>query len=204
MGENRMGKLPIIGVYLAAGMSTRMRKNKLNLPFRNAYIGSMAFQAALESKLDWTLAVTRKGDPLHWLDPFSKSEGWCILQCPDAEKGQGYSLKNGVKAASAMGAGAIVVLLADQPLVSSSIINRMLENYKEPYTAASKNGVPMPPVIISRKLFPAVMELSGDTGARSLLRRQGGHGFLLELDDKIFMDIDSEDDYHHLVQMEGS
>lgn len=191
---------PIIGIYLAAGKSSRMGKNKLNLPFKEACLGSAAFQAALESKLGWVLAVTREQGVPDWLAPFAKSEGWSKQQVDGTGKGQSASLKEGVKAALALGAEAVMVLLADQPLVSGSIINRLLDEYREPITAAAKKGIAMPPIIISHKLFPLLMELDGDKGARELIRGVQQHIVTVELEEEVFADIDTVEDYDNFCK----
>lgn len=180
-----------------------MGKNKLGLRIGDTYLGSLGFQAALESKLVWTIAVTRDEDPLHWLTPFSNKAGWSILHCRNADKGQSASLKIGVKAAAALKAKAVAVLLADQPFVTSRMINHLLDEYRDPYTAAANNGVPMPPLVLSQKLFPQLLELNGDTGARALLQTERYRGVLVEADARVFTDIDTPEDYQNLLKVKG-
>lgn len=195
----------LIGIYLAAGRSSRMGRSKLNLPVGNHYLGSMAFQASIESKLDTTIAITRKGDSLQWLDPFSKSKGWGYVECLEADLGQSSSLKVGVRAAEEMGASGVVVLLADQPFVTRGIINRLINELQissASYISCSHKGVLKPPVLFSKHLFPMLMNLTGDQGARAIIRgKMRGQGKQIEINNDIpFLDIDTEKEYYSLLK----
>lgn len=194
----------LVGVYLAAGKSSRMGSNKLNLPLGNQFLGGIALRAALESRLDVTIAVTREGDSLHWLAPFSKDKGLRFLECKDADNGQSASLKAGVNAAQEFGGEGVVVLLADQPLVTTGMINRLMDKFQGSvdYISYLHNGVMKPPVLLGRSLFPRIMELSGDQGARSLLRGDcENRGKRIEMDkDVYFFDVDTIEDYHFLLK----
>jgi molybdenum cofactor cytidylyltransferase len=201
-----MGRCGLVGIYLAAGKGIRMGRNKLNLPFAGQCLGSIAFRAALESKLDVTIAVTRQGDLLHWFAPFSKDKNWIIVECEDACKGQSASLKAGVNAALELGATGVVVLLADQPFVTSRMIDQLIDGFHEEehrsYLSFSDKGVPKPPVLIASCLFPAILELSGDQGARALIRGAGsGRGKRIEVEDSgCFFDVDTKVDYQYLLE----
>ena len=52
--------MKVIGIYLAAGDSRRMGTNKLLLDIGGIPLGSLALQAALESKVHQVLARTRR------------------------------------------------------------------------------------------------------------------------------------------------
>jgi CTP:molybdopterin cytidylyltransferase MocA len=76
-----------------------------------------------------------------------------------------------------VGAGAVVVLLGDQPLVSSAAVDRVVAaHHGDPATDALRaryGDVPGHPVLLTRALFDAVEHLGGDAGARDLLRGAG-------------------------------
>ncbi|MDN3015239.1 nucleotidyltransferase family protein [Paenibacillus sp. BSR1-1] len=197
----------LVGIYLAAGKSTRMGRSKLNLPVYETWLGSLALRAALESKLEHTITVTRKGDTLKWLAPFSNREDVSILVCDEADRGQSASLKSGVKAAAELGADGVVILLADQPFVTSALINRLVDEFSASneysHLSYSQNGNSKPPVLLGRKLFPSLMELEGDQGARSLIRSEKAlQGKQVELNGGIyFFDIDTFEDYQALLEI---
>jgi molybdenum cofactor cytidylyltransferase len=190
--------MKVIGIYLAAGKSTRMGRNKLDLPFQNDLLGSAAFHSALDSKLDITFVITRKGDPLRFLAPFSKRSGWSYFRCADEKLSS--SLKLGVKKAAEWGADAVVVMLADQPFVTTECINRLVSEFQTHpttlFVSASQKGVCKPPVLFSKACFPKLMALHGDEGARAFLRSNVGES--VEFDDLIFQDVDTWKDYESI------
>jgi molybdenum cofactor cytidylyltransferase len=66
------------------------------------------------------------------------------------------------------------VLLGDMPLVSAGLIARLTKAFAEnPHALAVApvhEGVRGNPVLLSRDLFPELMKLTGDAGARQALR----------------------------------
>ncbi|WP_413300585.1 nucleotidyltransferase family protein [Bacillus sp. 1P10SD] len=197
----------LVGIYLAAGRSSRMGCSKLNLPLGNSFVGSMAFQSALDSQLGAVIAVTRKEDSLHWLAPFSERMGWRLVECDHADRGLSASLKAGVSAASQLGAFGVVVLLADQPNITYWMINRLIEEYSAfpgySYISYTHNGVSKPPILITKRLFSLIEKLEGDQGAREIIRgkeSESGKQILLESKERFF-DVDTMDDYQYVKKM---
>jgi molybdenum cofactor cytidylyltransferase len=202
--------MQVCGIYLAAGQSRRMGENKLALPLRKTTVGSLAFRAALQSKLEHIIVVTKEDDCLSWIDPsfFQKpfKEKWSITRCQDAVLGQAYSLKCGLQAAQKLNPSGIMTLLADQPFLSVEIIDELIsygeqvQKMKElneiTYVAASFQGVPRPPILFLQQSFPFLFELKGDEGARQLFRKSTLKGKLVEArDERIFFDLDTKEDY---------
>jgi len=211
----------IYGVFLAAGRSRRMGCPKLELPFMGGTLGGISLTAACHSTLDSILVITAHAGKPAWLPHESSNEPdrtrYKLIPCKDTAQGQSYSLQCGVRAAQRLDAEAIVVLLADQPLVTPAAINELLNEYhrnvkasKRPaFVAASRegNGIPMPPVLFHHSLFPKLLKLTGDQGARTLLRRsiergEGIHVGFREAD--LLIDIDTPEDYTNLLQRESS
>jgi CTP:molybdopterin cytidylyltransferase MocA len=74
-------------------------------------------------------------------------------------------LRCGLEALS--GAGKVIVTLGDQPLITSQVIARFLD---EPGgTRAVYHGRPGHPVVLGEQQIRAVESLTGDRGARELL-----------------------------------
>jgi len=66
-----------------------------------------------------------------------------------------------------------VIALADQPLVGTESVRRLIAAYRDGATVAvaAYAGKPRNPVLIAREHWPAVLDLvSGDAGARTFLR----------------------------------
>jgi molybdenum cofactor cytidylyltransferase len=101
------------------------------------------------------------------------AERLCVVRNPSPADGQASSLRLGV-AALPTGCDP-VVLLADQPWVTVETLARVVDAAATHPRAAgvglSVEGVVGPPVLLHRSLRPQIDSLTGDTGARALLRR---------------------------------
>jgi CTP:molybdopterin cytidylyltransferase MocA len=86
--------------------------------------------------------------------------------CPDWANGQAASLRWGLGVLT--GAAKVIVTLGDAPLVTAEAIARFLD---EPgRTRAVFGGRPGHPVVLGPEEITAALALSGDQGARELLR----------------------------------
>ncbi|MCM3125247.1 MULTISPECIES: NTP transferase domain-containing protein [Bacillaceae] len=190
----------IIGIYLAAGESKRMGRDKRYLPYHQLPLGSVALNEALESHLDHTIVVTRTEDSLDWLKCKTLPIKWSRMDCLRANDGQGLSIQCGLKKAIEAKADAVMILLADQPFINREVINILIDSYKkEPgcfYIAAGKRQIPMPPVLFSSECFPYLQKLKGDQGARKILRGElFNKGKIIDFHDPLlFFDVDTEED----------
>lgn len=199
------GKRKVVGVYLAAGSSKRMGTAKQSLELAQGWrLGGIALMKALQSELDSVIVVVREGDPLEWLPEAAQvhmKSGRCRIEvCRDAEFGMAHSLRTGVSVAEEMLADGILVMLADQPFIDDRMVLRLMDAFNEEagydYIASGDKGMPKPPVILGRRIWPAVAALEGEAGARSLFQLPVYRGHVIEEENELkFMDIDTVDRY---------
>jgi molybdenum cofactor cytidylyltransferase len=201
-----------VALYLAAGMSRRMGKDKLSLPTKAGPVGSLAFGEVIRSRVDHILLITKSESVLDWMPERFTNEPevtrWTQIPSPDAWKGQAHSISEGVLQAELHGANAILILLADQPLVSEEMINAALELFEDPAKPAtdivitSYEGLYAPPVVFSSRLFSDLLRLKGDEGAKRIVQRQKGKR-IMKANPKYLLDIDNEEDYRRLIEVIG-
>ena len=86
--------------------------------------------------------------------------------CRDWSSGQSVSLRCGLEALP--GASKVIVTLGDEPLITSELIRRFVE--RPPGTRAVYGGRPAHPVVLGPEHIKALADVSGDRGARDLLR----------------------------------
>ncbi len=93
-----------------------------------------------------------------------------ILTIPDAREGLSASLRAG----AAFLTGALMILPADMPELTTQDLRQMIEAANRSPTdilrATTADGTPGHPVIFPPGLLPAFAHLHGDQGARSILR----------------------------------
>ena len=204
----------IVAIYLAAGKSRRMGGNKLALQLGASTIGNSGLQRALMADLEHIIVVTKDGDALEWIDaalfraPYRNR--WTFVICRDAEKGQAHSLQCGLRAAMKMNPKGMMILLADQPLLSVSIINDLVLRYvlvnqekeNNRFVAASFQGIPRPPIIFSPAAVPELLKLKGDEGARQLFRMKTPlEGLFIDYENGWdFFDVDTKEEYEWLAK----
>lgn len=99
-------------------------------------------------------------------------DGVDVVDNPDFAHGQASSLRAGVAAVTASGADALVVLLADQPGITADAVRAVVAAHAAgaPVARAAYDDRPGHPVLFDRSVWPALAHLTGDVGARDLLR----------------------------------
>jgi len=193
----------VTGVILAAGQGQRMGEPKQLLPLGGKpmvrHVATTACQAGLDQVIVITgaygaeVAQVLQGLPLQVI----YNENWA--------KGQSTSIQKAVLSIPAQ-CQAVVFLLADQPLVDTQLINKLLRSYHE--TKASIimprwNNQPGNPVLFDMKVWrSALLQLSGDEGARQIMRQQQGLIHYIELSNgQMFLDVDTQVAYDRMQKV---
>jgi CTP:molybdopterin cytidylyltransferase MocA len=111
--------------------------------------------------------------------------GALVVHNPAWRSGMGSSMAAGLAAIPAA-CDAAVLALADQPLVGSAAVQRLIRAYRggAGVVVAAYEGQPRNPVLIAREHWPAAIELAvGDVGARPFLRARPDLVTLVECGD---------------------
>jgi len=151
-------------VVLAAGGSTRYfgDGHKLLAMFRGRPLWSWAVDAAAQAGLDALFVVTGPVvlDPLPPGAIVVRNEAWA--------DGQAGSLRAGWQAAAGAGHDAVVVGLADAPLVPAEAWQAVAAATATPIAVADFDGRRRPPVRLAAEMWP-LLPTEGDEGAKVLL-----------------------------------
>jgi molybdenum cofactor cytidylyltransferase len=188
------------GVVLAAGSSRRMGVPKQLLDFGGRPLLQVIVEQANASHLNEVIVVLGAGaDRIRELVDFGRAR---TIVNPDHVSGMASSLLAGI-ATLGDDVDRAVVILGDQPDISSRLLNELLELQERsglPAAALNFEGLLHPPVVLSRELWADLTNLEGDVGCRALIRQRpelvaalaggGGH--------KHPVDIDTPADYARL------
>lgn len=156
----------IAGLVLAAGAGTRFgERSKLlaELDGRPLLEHAVRAQCAVP-ELQRVVVVlgASAGEIVAGVD-FGRAEP---VVCEDWHQGQAASLRCGVRALD--GADKLLVTLGDAPLMTAALISRFVS--EPPGTRATYGGRPGHPVVLGLDEIEAIESLSGDQGARDVLR----------------------------------
>jgi molybdenum cofactor cytidylyltransferase len=154
-------------VLLAAGLSTRFGpSDKLAAPLDGLPLGLHAAQTLGQLPFLAKIAVTRPAGP-----DFA-AYGFETILNHDPGSGQSGSIRLGVARARLARPEAVLIALADMPFITTAHVTALLARFEAEHRAVgSTHGtVPTPPAVFGAAHFDALEALTGDAGARSLLR----------------------------------
>lgn len=160
----------VTAVVLAAGSASRFGSTKQLSEFAGAPLVSRALQTARDSGVLATTLVVGH-DWQRVCDTLPPCDGF-LVRNENFANGIGTSLALAVRA-TRHATDAILVLLADQPLITSRHLDNLIATWSgvdNEIIASTFAGVSGPPALFASGCFDDLAELDGDSGARSLLQ----------------------------------
>lgn len=188
-------------VVLAAGASTRMGRPKLLLPLDGRGLLRRVVDEALASRVRQTIVVSGA----HRVAIEAELAGLPVrlVHNPDYSQGMSTSLRAGLNALPP-DAEAVVVLLADQPLVDHAVLDALISEHARSGASIVRPryaGEPGNPILWSRSLFGELRAQEGDRGGRDLLGLRAGQIAHVEIADRrAGQDVDTPGEYEALVE----
>ena len=165
------------------------------LAFANIHAGEVdGKEALLALARDLT---DRKGHPL--------LKDLVILLVPilnaDYMRGVNTSLRAGITAASQSPSIAAVVMLADMPFVTDSMIATLVDRYRAsdaPLIVSDYGGVNAPPMLYDRSLFHELVSMEGEGCGRQVVKRHRDEAVTVSWPSDALADIDVPDDVERI------
>lgn len=218
----------IVGVILAAGTSSRLGQPKQLLDLHGRPLLEHTLGIVNATALDQVIVVL--GGAAERIKAEVRFGRARPVMNPDYAQGQSTSLRAGLAAAIGncpplvvgapqaalasdrlIGAttsevAAIVFILGDQPLQRTTTIEALIAAYRRAGAAIvmpSYDGVRGNPVLFDKSLFPELAALTGDEGARSLLRAHAAQIMTVPVDGPAPADVDTWEDYQAILAMAG-
>ena len=196
MAVSTSSPIRVACVILAAGGSRRLGRSKQLVPIQGRTLIECAVAAALESHCTETIVVL--GAHRAEIEPLLEDLPVTITGNPAWEEGMASSIRAGVGAAEKIAPpiDALILTPCDLPGLSSVIIDQLIGAHHEtahPIAASTYGGVLGTPALFHRSLFPDLLALTGDTGARKLIRSDAGRCMAVDFREGE-RDIDTEAD----------
>jgi molybdenum cofactor cytidylyltransferase len=125
-----------------------------------------------------------------------------IVPNASARDGMSTSLRAGVESLGA-DIGAAVIALGDQPAVDPAVIDRLVEAWR-----GARHPIVVPryrdgrghPVLFARSLFPELVDVTGDAGAREVIVRHADEVLFVDIEADAPQDIDTREDLARAVR----
>ena len=162
----------IAALVLAAGGSARLGTPKQLLPWGDTTLLGHVLEQVKERPFDQIFVVIgASGDEvLERVD----LEAAIVVENPEWEEGMASSLRVGLDAVMRLSrADAVVIFLGDQPDISDEVVTGLLDarrSTKRQAIVPKYRYVWGNPVVVERSLWPRLMSLNGDEGAKRLLQ----------------------------------
>jgi len=204
-------------IILAAGSSSRMGsgRHKLLLPLDDRPVLAHVIDASLQSQARPIIVVLgHQSDQvrLH-IEQYSNHELITLAENIYYQQGMSTSLREGIQTLLANDyrnehdshqIDSTLILLGDQPLITSKIIDALITAYRSngrAIVAPLYKGKRGSPVLFDKSLFTELIEVTGDEGGRTVLERHRHEVELIEIGDTLAnYDVDTWEAYEQVVE----
>lgn len=188
-------------IVLAAGKASRMGKPKQLLCYQGSSFISHAVKIGLNSICKSVVVVL--GAYAEKVKSEIDKLAVEIVENPLWETGMASSIRGGIAGIkeSNPNLDAVIIALADQPLISEAVFDRLIQRYQETgnrIIACAYDDIVGVPALFDCALFAELMHLEGDKGAKALMRKYQDEVLAIEIPEAA-IDIDTPDDYEKLI-----
>ena len=187
-------------IILAAGKASRMGKPKQLLTYQGSSLISHAVKVGLNSICKPVVVVL--GAYKEQIKPQIEKLPVQIVENPYWKTGMSSSIRAGIAAIKESNSNldAIIIALADQPLIDAEVFNQLIQSYQQTgniIIASAYDDIVGVPALFSNILFSELINLEGDKGAKALMGKYRDEVLTIEIPEAA-IDIDTRDDYEKL------
>lgn len=184
-------------IVLAAGASSRLGRPKQLLPYKDKTLLRYTLEEALTTSAQSVAVVLgANADALQ-----KEINGYKIHVAVNInwKEGMASSIRTGVKAITEINPSVtgVILLVCDQPFVTTALLNTLIEVRQKTgkgIVASSYGNTFGPPVFFHHSFFPELLQLTGDVGARNIIRLHTGNVEMVPFPGGT-LDIDTDKDY---------
>ena len=192
-------------IILAAGESSRLGRPKQLLTFRDTSLLQKVIDQCAPLEFDTGVIVlgAHADDIRKAVDPGK----FTFVMNPEWKEGIASSIRKGVEFSLELNPETehLLFLLSDQPFVTTALLQRLLKTHKtgkKEITASLYDEDVGVPAVYSKPAFPLLKKLSGDKGAKKVMKRFPEKVATVPFGKGSF-DVDTPEDYEALRQFES-
>ena len=188
-------------IILAAGSSSRMGRPKQLLPYNGKSLLEHTVDTANDTDANPVIVVL--GANATMLDKEINEKKVHITENTEWGEGMASSVRCGIKTLMQIApySDAAIIMVCDQPFVSPALLNELIaaqKNTGKAIVTSQYNNAIGPPALFHKTVFPGLLELKGDAGARKIIEKRKTDVATVSFD-KGEIDIDTEADYKALL-----
>lgn len=191
----------ISAVILAAGISSRMGRPKQLIELKGKKMLDIVIEKMKGFRFNEIILVL--GHLHEEIKRNIDTSGIKLVINENYNEGISSSIRKAVSSLKS-DSEAILIHLADKPLVKQETIKRMIEVFKSTNAKIIIpifNGIHGHPVIFKKELFRELKMLKGDEGARVLINKRIRDCYFMEVDDEgVIIDIDTPEDLRSVLK----
>ncbi len=187
-------------IILAAGSSRRLGRPKQLLPYNGKSLLEHSVDTANDTDVNPVIVVL--GANAAQLEKEIDGKKVHIIENKEWKEGMASSIRWGINTVIhiAPSTDAAILMVCDQPYVSAFLLNELIAAQKNTgkliVTSQYENAFG-PPALFYKTIFPELLELKGDEGARKIVE-QHSNDIATVLFTQGNIDIDTEADYKAL------
>jgi molybdenum cofactor cytidylyltransferase len=160
-----LNRRSVAAIILAAGASTRLGHSKQLVKLGAETLLERAVRLAREAGCEPVVVVL--GSDASRILSGSKLAGAMIVVNPDWNEGMASSIRTGLSEVEAISTG-VILMVCDQPAVTPEHLRALAATGNTTASEyADRRGVP---AYLPAGTFPSLMTITGDAGARDILR----------------------------------
>jgi molybdenum cofactor cytidylyltransferase len=191
-------------ILLAAGSSSRLGQPKQSLLFNHSTLLEHSIEAAVKSIVNHVIVVL--GANAETNNPAVKEKKLSLVINEFWQEGIASSIRCGLQYLMQKwpGVQAALFMVCDQPYINTALLDKLVNLHRQTgdsIVASEYAGTKGIPAIFDKKLFPGLLQLKGDAGAKKIIMQQQGNiaAVPFPLGD---IDIDTAADYDKLKKNE--
>ncbi|REH56743.1 molybdenum cofactor cytidylyltransferase [Tenacibaculum gallaicum] len=187
-------------LILAAGNASRMEKIKQLLSYKNTTLLEWTIEQAQKSVVKNVFCVL--GANKETIEKELTTNAIETVYNPKYQDGLSSSIVKGIEFLQEHNFDSTLIMLADQPHVTSEYLNSLIEvskNNPSKIITSSYQGSVGVPAVFPKEYFNNLLSLKGDKGAKNFLL-QHNDNILKVNSSQNLLDIDTPEDYQRLLK----
>lgn len=187
-------------IILAAGSSSRLGQPKQLLDFKGKTLLQHAVESALASAP--TNVITVLGSNDERVKPTLTGYDTTVVTNSEWQEGMASSIRCGLTKLMEKNPAveAAIIMVCDQPFTDSNLLKELVAKYdrsNKPVVASVYDDAPGTPALFDKSVFPKLLQLTGDRGAKKIILQNPELAELVPFD-LGSKDIDTMADYKSL------